>query len=294
MRLSWVLSAVAVIGVAFTLAAAHPVGSADLTPGTVEWSGGGLAKRQSSETQDQLKRIYCPRRNCQGGRYWLTMQPSAAAGWAVGSIAFLAGGVLIQFRSSFTCFAMTELGISLFLRAGLNYEKGNKTSIYIASIFFNLHAAVILFVNFMAGVFSLKAMFDEAKAVRAPLVTIFTLVLNAAMFSMLVAGVVIMFRDETMTEVNAGWRLLQAIYYIVVIVMGLAIPLLVKYLFDGGGGAGLIVASAAALLAVLLLALWGSYMLSRTYLPLDNKVWTSEGMFYGLNIVPLLVIGIIF
>ncbi|KAJ1719097.1 hypothetical protein LPJ61_006384 [Coemansia biformis] len=241
--------------------------------------------------EQQEAEVYCPTRDCTGGRDWLVQKPSAAAGWAVGSVAFLASGILVRFRDSFTTFAMVELGISLFLRAGLNYG-GNKRSMYIASLYFNYSAATILFVSIFGGAFALKAIFDETKAGRALASSIVTILVNMALFAMVVAGVVIMYREETMLVKNVGWRIIQAVLYIMVILTGLSLLMLLKSAFGGSGAQTL--ASLALLVAAILIGLWSSFMLSRTYLPLSSVTRSSEVAFYLLNVAPLLIIGIIF
>ncbi|KAJ2353126.1 hypothetical protein IWW50_003595 [Coemansia erecta] len=248
--------------------------------------------RDAASTKRQLDEIYCPTRDCKGGRDWLTMQPNAAAGWAVGSIALLCSGFLIRLRPSFTCAAMLDLAISLYLRAGLNYEHGNKRAMYIASLFFHYNCATIIFVNVMNGAFSLKAAFDESKVGRAVASSLWALLLNMALFAMVVAGVVVMFRKETLVEVNAGWRLIQAVLYIIVIMMGLSMLVLLKNSCGGSGGQTLV--SLVVLLAVVLMGLWASFMLARTYVPLTNVARSSEVAWYLLGVMPLLLIGIIF
>ncbi|KAJ2710017.1 hypothetical protein H4R19_003959 [Coemansia spiralis] len=249
-----------------------------------------LAKRETRE--QQLAAVYCPTRDCTGGRDWLVKEPSAAAGWAVGSVAFLAGGVLIGNSKKLTHSVMLELGISLFLRAGLNYEHGNKRAIYIASLFFNYLAATGLLVGVVSAAFSLKAYFDEEKVGRALVSSIFTMLVNMALFAMVVAGIVIMYRDETMVVKNVGWRLIQAVLYIMVILIAAALGVLLKS--TCGGNSIQTVASLALLVAAVLMGVWSSFMLARTYLPLDSVARSSEVAFYLLNIAPLLIIGILF
>ncbi|PIA14806.1 hypothetical protein COEREDRAFT_88337 [Coemansia reversa NRRL 1564] len=251
-----------------------------------------LSKRSNYETRKQLEEIYCPLKNCTGGRDWLTMRPNAAAGWALGSIAFLASGILVRLRPSFTCFAMSELGISLFLRAGLNYEHGNKRSIYIASLFFNYNSAIILYVNLLSAAFSIKAYFEVEKVGRAGAAMFVSFIINLCLLALIIASVVIMFRDETMVEINIGWRLVQAVLYIMVIGMTLSIVMLIRSV--SGASTAQTLASLALLAATVLLALWSSFMLSRTYLPLNNMTRDSEVAYYLLNILPLLLIGIVF
>ncbi|KAJ2370123.1 hypothetical protein H4S02_000356 [Coemansia sp. RSA 2611] len=286
---------------AFNLAVAHPAALAAATV-PVHESSHELAEalpastvfteRDSSDTQRQLREIYCPTRDCKGGRDWLAFQPSTAAGWAVGSVAFLAGGLIFRSSKSTTCAAMIDLGIALFLRAGLNYEHGNKRSIYIASLFFHYNAATVLFVGVMNGAFSLRAVFDETKVGRAVASTVFSVLVNAALFAMVVAGVVISFREETLTDVNVGWRLIQAVLYIMVIMMGLALVVSLRNSVSGSGTQTL--ASLVVMVAVVLIGLWSSFMLSRTYLPLSNVTRSSEVAWYMLGVAPLLIIGIVF
>ncbi|KAJ2782110.1 hypothetical protein H4R18_002478 [Coemansia javaensis] len=276
---------------AVALAAALCVGAAAVLP-SAAGAPEAVPRASAAETAAQMREIYCPTRDCTGGRDWLVMKPSAAAGWAVGSVAFLASGILVQFRNSFTCLAMTELGISLFLRAGLNYKNGNKRSIYIASLFFNYHAAVLLFVGIVGGAFMVKLLYDQDKPGRSIASTVGTVLVNMALFSMVVAGVVIMFREETLVTKNVGWRLIQAVFYIMVILTAVSFGLLVWNIFTGDST--LTVASVALLVAAILIGLWSSFMLARTYLPLGNVTHSSEVAFYLLNVAPLLIIGIIF
>ncbi|KAJ2152054.1 hypothetical protein J3F82_002934 [Coemansia sp. RSA 637] len=286
------------LAVAFNLAVlnvayAHP---AVVSPGISGADTGELSpvhatvftQRDATSTAEQLKEIYCPTRDCPTGRDWLTMRPNPAAGWAVGSIAFLAGGLLVRLRNSFTCYAMLDLGISLFLRAGLHYSHGNKRSIYIASLFFHYNCATVLFVNIMNGAFSVKALVDKSKVGRAVASALWSLLLNMLLLAMVIAGVVIMFQDE---GVNSGWRLIQAVLYIMVIMMAVSMLVLLKNSCSGGAQATV---SLALLFAVVLLTVWSCFMLSRTYVPLTNVTRTSEVAWYLLGVMPLVLIGIVF
>ncbi|KAJ2775703.1 hypothetical protein IWQ57_000273 [Coemansia nantahalensis] len=280
-----VFAIVAVVAALCLMAAAHPV-----PHGPVADTAEALVKRSTLE--EQLAAVYCPTRDCTGGRDWLVKTPNAAAGWAVGSVAFLASGIILRFRDSFTTFAMCELGISLFLRAGLNYANGNKRAIYIASLFFNYNAATTLFVSIVASAFALNSYFNGAKAGRTLAASIFMTVTNIALFAMVVAGIVIMYRDETMVVKNVGWRLIQAVLFIMVI---LTVPALVMLVISTFATSPVYTfASLALLVAAVLMGVWSSFMLARTWLPLDSVARSNEIAFYLLNVAPLLFIGIIF
>ncbi|KAJ2796513.1 hypothetical protein H4R21_004681 [Coemansia helicoidea] len=278
-----VFAIVAVVAALCLMAAAHPA-----PHGPVVDTAEAPAKRSTLE--EQLAAVYCPTRDCTGGRDWLVKTPNAAAGWAVGSVAFLASGNN-KYRPRIIGFAMLELGISLFLRAGLNYANGNKRAIYIASLFFNYNAATILFINTLASAIVLKLFTKSTNPDPSTASRIIMSITSLALFAMMLAGIVIMYRDETMVVKNVGWRLIQAVLFIMVI---LTVPALVMLVISTFAGSPVYTfASLAMLVAAVLMGVWSSFMLARTWLPLDSVARSSEVAFYLLNIAPLLLSGIL-
>ncbi|KAJ2391511.1 hypothetical protein H4S02_001288, partial [Coemansia sp. RSA 2611] len=83
-----------------------------------------------------------------------------------------------------------------------------------------------------------------------------------------------------------------AVLYIMVIMMGLALVVSLRNSVSGSGTQTL--ASLVVMVAVVLIGLWSSFMLSRTYLPLSNVTRSSEVAWYMLGVAPLLIIGIVF
>ncbi|KAJ2452877.1 hypothetical protein EV183_002614 [Coemansia sp. RSA 2336] len=292
---------------AINIAAAHPAALAATTAPYVErdiedsqhagWDklaadSTVFTTRNAKDSLSELADIYCPSKKCIKARDWLTMQPKAAAGWAIGSLAFLAGGLIFRLRDSFTCYPMIELGISLFLRAGLNYDHGNKRSIYVASLIFHYSCANTLFANLVQASLSLKAVFEDSASARPVFAWLVTSILGLTNFAMIIAGSVIMFQEKTLEGDTTGLHLIQAVLYIMIIVMGLSMLVLLKGMFSGSGSRA--IASFVILSAIILVALWASFMLSRTYLPLTNVTRSSEVAWYCLGVLPLGIIGIIF
>ncbi|KAJ1743913.1 hypothetical protein LPJ58_006724, partial [Coemansia sp. RSA 1591] len=86
----------------------------------------------------------------------------------------------------------------------------------------------------MNGAFSVKALVDKSKVGRAVASALWSLLLNMLLLAMVIAGVVIMFQGE---GVNSGWRLIQAVLYIMVIMMAVSILVLLKNSCSGGAQA---------------------------------------------------------
>ncbi|KAJ2627068.1 hypothetical protein H4R22_004560 [Coemansia sp. RSA 1290] len=149
-----------------------------------------------------------------------------------------------------------------------------------------------MFASLVQASLSLKAEFDESASARPVFAWLITSILGLANFAMIIAGSVIMFKSKTLAGDDTGLHLIQAVLYIMVIAMGISMLLLLKGMFSGSGSRA--IASFVILFAIVLVALWASFMLSRTYLPLSSVARSSEVAWYCLGVLPLGVIGIIF
>ncbi|PIA14805.1 hypothetical protein COEREDRAFT_88336 [Coemansia reversa NRRL 1564] len=260
-----------------------------------------LSENNDIEHGKNLGQIYCPKKNCNKERDWLTKMPNAATGWTLGAISLIIS--LVTFRYSrgsedYKYFlpasgtGMLLLSISLFLRASLGESNGDKESIYIASLIFNYAAGLLLLSALHTRVGALKTLF-QPPTTREKFVSI--AIRQIAFWCpviLFIVGVIYSFELKESYSAATGLHCIQAALVFILAVVFVVLCLIAwrsKHVIKMITKKSI----ASALAFAFLLLLWGSYMLSRAFVDLDNPARTSEAMYELLNHVPLIACGIL-
>ncbi|KAJ1664221.1 hypothetical protein IW140_005266 [Coemansia sp. RSA 1813] len=243
-----------------------------------------------------IDNIYCPSKSCSREQDWLVYEPTQAALWALGGVMLFFGffsvtfgdrGKVVFYGKADIRSAATFLAISMFLRAGLTHEKGDKTAMYIASMIFNYFSGVALSNILIANSFLLWNRLEEPSGM-AQVCSMFTrFVMFCVEFSLTVAGVYLMFHPYNEGSAGLGIRCLQAeLGILLVLVACTAIAFFACIWFVSYISVGNLVSTVTTLCLALL---WNGYMFARTFVDLDNKARDSEKMFILLNYLPLML-----
>ncbi|KAJ1782001.1 hypothetical protein LPJ59_006920 [Coemansia sp. RSA 2399] len=243
-----------------------------------------------------IDNIYCPDLLCGRERDWLVFEPTQAALWALGgvmlffgvfSVTFGLSNKIVFFGKADIRSAMTFLAISMFLRAGLTHETGNKTAMYIASMIFNYFSGVALSNILIANSFLLWNRLDEPSGLASGCSMFARFVMFCVEFSLTVAGVYLMFHPRNDGSAWLGLRCLQA-------ELGILLGLVVIIAFAFLGCVGFVDHispgnAISTVMTIILALLWNGFMFARTFVDLDNKARDSETMFFMLNYFPLML-----
>ncbi|KAJ2358847.1 hypothetical protein GGF43_000540 [Coemansia sp. RSA 2618] len=260
---------------------------------------------QQQAQLDQIKEIYCPDQSCSSDRDWLTKPPNAASNWVLGAISLVV--CLMTFRAWYAKSAnsfsakfclppsgagMGALFISLFLRASLSLSTGNKESIYIASLFFNYMAGLIMCSALHVNALALKTLFQPPTAREKGVAIAIRNVLFWCPISLFIVGLVYSFGvNGTSNEASGAHCIEAALVLIMCTVLGVAAMMCWR--------AKAIVSSLskssiyAALAFIVLLLLWASFMFSRLFLSIETGARGSQILFGLLNHAVLIVCGIV-
>ncbi|KAJ2559617.1 hypothetical protein EV175_000253 [Coemansia sp. RSA 1933] len=248
------------------------------------------------DTLNGIGNIYCPDKSCGRERDWLVFEPTQAPLWALGGVMLFFGVFFVTFggRRKIVFFgkadirgAATVLAISMFLRAGLTHEKGNKTAMYIASMIFNYFSGAALSNILIANSFLLWNGLDEPSGWADVCSMFMRFVMFCVEFSLTVAGVYLMFHPHNEGTVWIGLRCLQAelgILLALVLVIAIAFSICVWFV-DYISVTNVI----STVMTICLALLWNGFMFARLFVDLDNKARDSEKMFFLLDYFPLML-----
>ncbi|KAJ2611508.1 hypothetical protein H4S08_003127 [Coemansia sp. RSA 1365] len=248
-----------------------------------------------------LGQIYCPKKNCNKERDWLTKMPNAATGWTLGAISLIIS--LVTFRYSrgteeYKYFlppsgtGLLFLCISLFLRASLGETNRNKESIYLASLIFNYLAGVLLLSALHTRVSALKTLFQPPTTREKYSNIVIRQIAFWCPAILFIVGVIYSFELKEGYSAATGLHCIQAA---LIFVLAVVVIILCLIAWRSKHVIKMITKKSitSALVFAFLLLLWGSYMLSRAFVHLNNPARTSEAMYELLNHVPLIACGIV-
>ncbi|KAJ2078567.1 hypothetical protein H4R24_004391 [Coemansia sp. RSA 988] len=258
---------------------------------------------ESDEIEEEklFKQIYCPKMNCDKERDWLMKLPNAATSWILGAISLIISLITFRFcrgdggRKYFlppSGAGLLLLCISLFLRASLGQPGGNKEPIYVASIIFNYAAGLVLLSALHARMGALMTLFQPPTTKE----NIISIVIRQIAFwcpvVLFIVGIVYSFELKDSYSAPSGQHCIQAalVFVLAAVVVVLC---LITWKFKHVIQMITKKSIASALVFAFLLLIWGSYMLSRTFVELDNPARTSEAMYELLNHAPLIICGIL-
>ncbi|KAJ2843970.1 hypothetical protein IWW36_005361, partial [Coemansia brasiliensis] len=272
------------------------------------------ANTDSSANEDaarsRLKRILCNDDNCSQSSDWLMFVPNAPVAWVLGSLALLLSLPLFSFEfilnsqgKKITCSlwfagcAMIEIFISLFLRASLTLDSGNKLAIYKAHLFFNYHGALQLVAFLTSRMWLMSRHGNDPNANFTVLRTVNfkanpgetgannITAANVIVTILYIVGICKMFAQDKAKEV-AGIHLIEAALLFVLLILCAT----TLYFAVVGRRQFCKLTHPARLLFILtwvMVVLWHSFMLARAFVPINNVARTSEVMFYMLNFAPI-------
>ncbi|KAJ2041725.1 hypothetical protein H4S04_000474 [Coemansia sp. S16] len=242
--------------------------------------------------------IYCLAKNCIQSPDWLTYMPSPAVGWAVGGIAVLIAAMSIiptfykgEVRLTHGTDAFYLLALSLFLRSVLNYKVVNTAAAYKASLFFNYYTAICLHEQVVSSIFRYTIKLNWRISGLAEQFKIPFSAVHLIQFVMMIPAVAVMFDVVNANGVDPSVYLIRTVVFstmvmsLVVIVKALAIDIRKQ-------NCNLRALLVSVLPRNLLFIMWGCYMASRTFLPLDSVARDSEVAFYMLNVFLLILAGV--
>ncbi|KAI9500377.1 hypothetical protein BX070DRAFT_248580 [Coemansia spiralis] len=271
--------------------------SSDDTLGLESYVGGEAMLTERSA------QIFCLNKKCTKDRDWLTKMPKAAAGWTIGAVSLVLGIILfvptlVWRNTDFLdgVFALTEVCISLFLRAALNTTSSNQDIIYKASIFFNYHAAIELCFVLVVMIIRLHAHYNPLISMKQVFSTSIARFVSVCLSVLVLVGVLLMFgssSNNVTSSAGPGMHLLQAVSFFIAAAC-LAFGIFTLQLTSAEGSWYYKKHYAVLFISLILMALWGAYTSARTFVPLNNVARDSEVMFYLLNILPLIIIGAVF
>ncbi|KAI9500381.1 hypothetical protein GGI25_003151 [Coemansia spiralis] len=276
-----------------------PEAEPTITSGVVNDLLHGIIAAGHSPRYSELAKVYCLADHCSKSRDWLLFQPTAIPLWTLGAMAITLGLVASikyrtheYFRLVFVNSVNTilALGISMLLRAAITLLSGSLVALYAASMFFNLCAGLFAYVALCKGAVNLVTLFQpmthrEKLGFRA-----WRIVFHFCPIVLVACGVALMF--HTSLRSYAGMRCIQA-----VLVLILAITLLISVAFvlrlrnmRGHMRRRTVFSS---FVVCVLLGLWGSFMLARTFVSVDSPARKSETMFFLLNYLPIILICLV-
>ncbi|KAJ2259471.1 hypothetical protein GGI01_003622 [Coemansia sp. RSA 376] len=242
--------------------------------------------------------IYCLAKNCIQSPDWLTYMPSPAVGWAVGGIAVLIAAMSIiptfykgEVRLTHGTDAFYLLALSLFLRSVLNYKVVNTAAAYKASLFFNYYTAICLHEQVVSSIFRYTIKLNWRISGLAEQFKIPFSAVHLIQFVMMIPAVAVMFDVVNANGVDPSVYLIRTVVFstmvmsLVVIVKAMAIDIRKQ-------NCNLRALLVSVLPRNLLFIMWGCYMASRTFLPLDSVARDSEVAFYMLNVFLLILAGV--
>ncbi|KAJ1798843.1 hypothetical protein LPJ59_002240 [Coemansia sp. RSA 2399] len=241
----------------------------------------------------------CPSQDCSPAREWLTYIPNVAAGWVLGAIALVLGlGLLVM---AFKCggleyifgfLSMAILCVSLFMRGALKNTSADKFAMYKASVWLDYFAPVLLAMLVTQLIFRLIVHLDSTLCGAVRMLVAFVYVVAAALFSVLTAGVVLMFDKHSVSKMQSGIQCIQA-FTIILLILSVILALSAVWAANNdhrGYHMGHVVIIGAC--AVMLL-LWSCFMTARAFLDLHSAARHSEALWYIFNIVPLLLLAVV-
>ncbi|KAJ2552711.1 hypothetical protein EV175_003207 [Coemansia sp. RSA 1933] len=241
----------------------------------------------------------CPSRDCSADREWLTYIPNVAAGWVLGAIALALGlGLLFMvFKCGgleyiFGFLSMAILCVALFMRAALKNTSADKFAMYKASVWLDYFAPVLLAMLVTQLIFRLVVHLDNTLCGAVRILVAFVYVVAAAMFSLLTAGVVLMFDKHSVSKMQSGIQCIQA-FTIILLILSVILLLAVAWASTNDHrsyhmGHVVIIGACA-----LMLVLWACFMTARAFLDLHSAARHSEALWYVFNIVPLLLLAVV-
>ncbi|KAJ2522025.1 hypothetical protein H4217_001029 [Coemansia sp. RSA 1939] len=243
-----------------------------------------------------IDNIYCPDKSCGNARDWLVYEPTQAALWALGgvmvffgvfSITFGPTNKVVLFGKSDIRSAASFLAISMFLRAGLTHERGDKTAMYIASMIFNYFAGAALSNILIANSFLLWDGLGEPSSITMACSWAMRFVMFCIEFSLTVAGVYLMFHPHSESSARVGLRCIQAELGILLCIVVLTVCV---FLFVFRKLEYISIGNVLSTVVTMCLALlWNAFMFARTFVDLDNVARDSQTMFFLLNYLPLML-----
>ncbi|KAJ2847720.1 hypothetical protein IWW36_003706 [Coemansia brasiliensis] len=254
---------------------------------------------------DEIAEIYCPELNCSSYRDWLTHPPKAAASWVLGAISLIIGLISCRFYIktkgnkrdySFSLppagAAMFLLCISLFLRASLTLSTGNKLSMHVASLAFNYFTGLTLCGATHVSILRLKTLFQPPttteKAVNASVRGLF----NWCPLVLFIVGLVYSFNLNNTNSAASGMHCIQAALVMIICII-LAVNVYTCWRIKAVVRSVPKKSIFSAVVFTLLLLLWATFMLARSFVSLHNVARTSDALYGMLNYGVFIVCGIV-
>ncbi|KAJ2461104.1 hypothetical protein GGF42_000408 [Coemansia sp. RSA 2424] len=169
----------------------------------------------------------------------------------------------------------------------MNLERGDKMALYKASLFFNYYVAVGLSSGLGMPILKFTRHYKSILTTSA-----LTSLVHFSLTILMIPAVIVMFNTVNGNGVDPSVYIIRTVVFCIMILRFIS---LIAEMLAMCVQASYIPKSdvLASMLQNALLLMWAIFMASRTFLPLDNLARDSEAMFYGLNIVPLFVIGLI-
>ncbi|KAJ1741441.1 hypothetical protein LPJ68_002833 [Coemansia sp. RSA 1086] len=254
---------------------------------------------------DEIAEVYCPSLDCSSYRDWLTAPPKAASSWVLGAIALVIGLISFRFKYktdgntksySFSLppagAAMFLLCISLFLRASLNLSTGNKLSIYVASIAFNYFTGLTLCSATHVAILPLKTLFQPPTTAEKAVNGSVRSILYMCPLVLFIVGLVYSFNLNDTASAASGMHCIQAALVMVICVI-LAVNAYTAWRFKAVARSVPKKAVLSAVVFTLLLLMWATFMLARSFVSLDNVTRTSDALYGMLNYGVFIVCGVV-
>ncbi|KAJ2295053.1 hypothetical protein IWW55_005576 [Coemansia sp. RSA 2706] len=248
--------------------------------------------------QTQISAIYCPDRSCSSYRDWLTQPPNGAANWVLGTVCLLIALVTYRIqagkgRGFRMCLppsgaAAALLFISLFLRAALSLDSGNKQSIYVASLVFNYLAGVAACSTLHVNALAMVTLFQPPTTVERVVSAAVRNVLFWCPTVLFIVGVVFSSGLKPSYSEAAGMHCIQAaLVFIICAVLG--VLALVCWRLKAVTQAVPRSSIVSAAVFFVFLPLWAAYMLARSFMSLDAAARSSQVVYGLLNHAALIL-----
>ncbi|KAJ2452876.1 hypothetical protein EV183_002613 [Coemansia sp. RSA 2336] len=254
---------------------------------------------------DEIAEIYCPDLDCSSYRDWLTGPPKAASSWVLGAIALVVGLISFRFKNkhegnkrsySYSLppagAAMFLLSISLFLRASLSLSTGNKLSIYVASIAFNYFTGLTLCSATHVAILPLKTLFQPPTTAEKSVCKSVRGIFYWCPLVLFIVGLVYSFNLNNTTSAASGMHCIQAALVMIICII-LAVNAYTAWRFKAVARNVPKKAVFSAVVFTLLLLLWATFMLARSFVSLDNVTRTSDALYGLLNYGVFIVCGVV-